>query len=107
MSELILMDNPVLSPGKCIRCSDYKGPVIDMGLDLWDGRLYLCVRCVDSMIEVRGGASPEQVSRFEALLNDAHETIEELKNGRREDRRRLVSDFAEHVGLDKPEPVAS
>lgn len=98
MSELTRMAQPVLSPGKCIRCSDYKGPVTDLGLDLWDGRLYLCDRCVDSIIECRGGASPEQVARFEALLNDAHEKIEELKNGRREDRRRLVADFANHIG---------
>jgi hypothetical protein len=102
MSDLTLMDNPVLSPGKCIRCSDYKGPVIDLGLDLWDGRLYLCVRCVDSIIEVRGGASPEQVSRFEALLNDAHERIDELKAQKQEAKREFVSQVADSARQARP-----
>lgn len=97
MSNLLVVETPVLSPGRCFRCSGYQGPLIDFGIDNWEGRIYLCFTCVDGVIPLRGGATPEQVARYEALLSDAHEKIEELKAQRVEARREFVAEVADKM----------
>jgi hypothetical protein len=98
MSELRSVEHAEHTPGRCVRCSSHNGPFIDTGVETAvEGQVYVCFTCLDQMIALRGGASPEQVARFEALLNDADEKLSELRATMSERDRTLVADFADFL----------
>lgn len=78
-----LVDSYTMTPGSCRLCSDAKTPVVDtlMDIDLngFDGRLYICASCVGHLAGMIGWSSPERIEKVQKENSRYRKQIERLK----------------------------
>lgn len=98
--RFILIDQPVMSPGKCLTCGLTQGDAdrkfVDTGHDLdWYGVIYICTGCIREIANGLFYLSPDQAIKLRIDCDEAFQFNQELVT-ENEFLRSTVNSLSEH-----------